>query len=76
MRDINMTGGSGLAPSEIDKAFSTPRALLAFTGHVLSRTDAGDGPHAYFVSRWGMVHEFGTMDDVQRFADQIGSRHA
>ncbi len=75
MQDIKMTGGSGPATPDIDKAFSTLRARLACAGHALSRTDASDGPCSYFVSRWGMVRELRTLDDVQHFAEQCGVRH-
>ena len=75
MPDIKMTGGSGPATLEIDKAFSTLRARLARAGHALSRTDADDGARSYFVSRWGMVRELRTLDDVQRFAEQVGVAH-
>jgi hypothetical protein len=58
-----------------DKAFSTLRACLARGGHALSRGDASDGARTYFVSRWGMVRELRTLDDVQNFADQVGAAH-
>jgi hypothetical protein len=58
-----------------NKAFQTLRARLARAGHALSRTDADDGARSYFVSRWGMVRELRTLDDVQRFAEQVGVTH-
>ena len=59
-----------------DKAFLTLRAVLAMAGHALSRSDASDGERTYFVARWGMVRELRTLDDVQRFAQQVGARNA
>ena len=58
-----------------NKAFQTLRARLALAGHALSRTDASDGTRTYFVSRWGMVRELRTLDDVKRFAEQCGVAH-
>ncbi len=58
-----------------DKRFSTLRAQLALAGHALSRSDASDGKRAYDVSKWGMVRELRTLDDVQRFAEQVGVTH-
>jgi phage/plasmid primase-like uncharacterized protein len=72
MQVIKMTGGSGPAPSEIDKAFSTLRARLARVGHALSRTDTSDGARTYFVRRSGILRELRTLDDVQRYAKQVG----
>ena len=72
MQDTTMTAGSGVGTLETDKAFYTFRACLARAGHALSRTDAIDGARTYFLSRWGMVRELRTLDEVQRFAEQCG----
>lgn len=56
-----------------EKDFQTWRAVLARAGHALSRTEAADGPRSYFVSRWGMVRELRSLDEVKRFAEQVGA---
>lgn len=76
MHAINMAGGLGPAPSEIDKAFHTLRIRLTLAGCTLSRTDASDGARAYFVSGWGMVSELRDLDAVEAFAKQVeGTEH-
>jgi len=54
------------------KLFFTFRAQLALAGHALSRTDASDGRRRYFVSRWPLVHELRTLEEVRRFAQEVG----
>lgn len=56
-----------------EKDFQTWRAALALAGHELCRTEAADGPRSYFVTRWGMVRELRSLDDVRRFAEQVGA---
>ncbi len=56
-----------------EKPFQTLRAALAFAGHELRRSDSADGPRSYFVTRWGMVRELRTLDEVKRFAEQVGA---
>lgn len=56
-----------------EKDFHTWRAALALAGHELCRTEAADGPRSYFVTRWGRVRELRTLDEVKRFAEQVGA---
>ena len=56
-----------------DKSFATLRALLALSGHALSRASADAGPRRYHVSRWGMVRELRDIDAVLAFALQVGA---
>ena len=56
-----------------DKSFATLRALLALSGHALSRASADAGPCRYHVSRWGMVRELRDIDAVLAFALQVGA---
>lgn len=64
-----------ISPSvdHLENSFQKWRAVLALAGHELCRTEAADGPRSYFVSRWGMVRELRTLDDVKRFAEQVGA---
>lgn len=56
-----------------DKAFQTLRARLALAGHVLSRTHDGDGPVRFYVTRWNLIRELRDLDEVRRFAAQVGA---
>ena len=55
-----------------DKAFHTLRARLALAGQTLSRSNGDDGPVRFYVSRWNLIRELRTLDDVLRFAALVG----
>ena len=80
------TPGGGLASAETkttnttiigddlaaDKHFKTLQAAFALRGHQLVRTEATDGPVAYYAERWGMVRYLPTLGAVESFLRQIG----
>lgn len=59
-------------PSAEDKAFQTLRARLARAGQTLSRTHDDDGPVRFYVTRWNLIRELRDLDEVRRFAAQVG----
>lgn len=54
------------------KLLSTLQAQLALRGFVLSRTEGANGPATYAVTRWGLVRELATLDDVAAFSRRVG----
>ena len=58
------------------KDWSTLQARAALAGHQLFRTAAEDGAVQYFVSRWGMVKAFGSVEEVGRWLDRVEGRAA
>ena len=54
-----------------EKTFSTLQARLALRGFALTR--APGCPVVYTVTRWGLVRELASMDDVAAFADRVGA---
>jgi hypothetical protein len=58
------------------KQFFTLRAQLALNGYCLSRTDGGDGPVSFHVSRCDTVRQLRDLAAVEGFLDQVGAAHA
>jgi hypothetical protein len=63
-------------PTDEGKRFATLRAHLALKGYSLQRTEAGDGPVCFYVTRWGMARELRDLPAVARFLDQVGGAYA
>lgn len=61
------------AVAAAEKAFSTLQARLALRGFALTRTDGAGCPALYTVTRWGLVRELASLEDVTEFADRVGA---
>ena len=59
-----------------DKAFKNMAATLALQGHILTRSNASDGPVTYYATRWGLVRNLPDLDAVKAFVRQIGRHDA
>lgn len=61
---------------EVDrqKTFSTWAATFAMKGWQLWRSDAADGPQRFFAARWGQVRVLADLEEVERFAQQVGAK--
>ena len=58
--------------AQSEKAFSTLRAKLAQHGFSAYRSESANGAAVYFISRWGRVREFNSIDTLQTFARIVG----
>lgn len=54
------------------KAFATLQAEFALLGHALRRVCPDDRPGWFMVTRWGVVRDLPTLEDVRHFLHQIG----
>lgn len=61
------------AVAAAEKIFSTLQARLALRGFALTRTDGTGCPVAYTVTRWGLVRELASLEDVGAFAGRMGA---
>lgn len=55
-----------------EKEFKTLKSILAKHGHTLHRSSEAQTPQTFWATRWGMVRELATPDDVRQFVSQIG----
>lgn len=61
------------AVAAAEKAFSTLQARLALRGFALTRTDGAGCPVVYTVTRWGLMRELASLDDVAALAERVGA---
>lgn len=61
------------AVAAAEKAFSTLQARLALRSFALTRTDGANCQVVYTVTRWGLVRELASLEDVAAFADRVGA---
>ena len=64
------------AVGEADKAFTTPRAMLALRGFALDIVSDGHGGTAYMVHKWSMSRALPDMPAVRAFVEQVGACNA
>lgn len=55
-----------------EKEFQTLKSILTKHGHALHRSSAT--PQTFWATRWGMVRELPTPDDVRQFVRNISGR--
>lgn len=55
-----------------DKRVTTLQAQFALKGFSMCILSDAFGRPLYSVSRWGMVRDFATVDELERFAVQVG----
>lgn len=56
-----------------EKTFRTLQARLALRDFALTRVDADGCPVVYTVTRWGLVRELASLEDVAAFAGRVGA---
>ena len=76
MAELQDDFAARLPIEQANKLFFTLRAHLALKGYGVSRTQGGDGPVCFHVSRWGMTRELRDLAAVARFLEQVGGAHA
>ena len=59
---------------DAEKCLSTWQARYAIFGHTLYRTTSADGTVLYLASRWGMVREMKSLEEVATFLALIGGK--
>lgn len=54
-----------------EKEFHTLRAKAAILGYILHRTDADDGPVAFFAEGQGQLHHLPTIERLRAFVEPV-----
>lgn len=70
--NTSTSAGSIVDFVDADKRLRTEQAQAALLGHQLQCT-CTDGVVSYWLSRWGYVREFASLDDVRNFLRQLGA---
>lgn len=68
----NESVGQTAPARDADKEFSRLRAQFALAGHQLHRSNPTDGAVQFYATRWGLSRSLATLEDAERFLQQIG----